>query len=56
MLYDVNHDPAKLLIDSGGLFEDLLRMADGTAIIPDPRNDEHSRRGLPRSDRAERSR
>ena len=41
MLYDVNHDPAKLLIDSGGLFEDLLRMADGTAIIPDPRNDEH---------------
>jgi len=41
-------DPAKLRIESGGLypdetsgFEDLPRMSDGTAIIGDPRNDEH---------------
>ena len=41
-------DPAKLLIQSGGLypdgtsgFEDLPRLGDGTAIIGDPRNDEH---------------
>jgi len=40
-LYDTAHDPAKLLIDTGGLFEDLPRMPDGTAIIADPRNDEH---------------
>jgi hypothetical protein len=41
MLYDTANDPAKLLIESGGLFEDLPRLADGTAIIADPRNDEH---------------
>ncbi len=41
-------DPAKLRIESGGLypdgtsgFEDVPRMSDGTAIIGDPRNDEH---------------
>ena len=34
-------DPAKLRIESGGLFEDLARAADGTAIVPDPRNDEN---------------
>jgi Animal haem peroxidase len=34
-------DRAKLRIESGGLFEDLPRTADGTAIIGDPRNDEH---------------
>jgi hypothetical protein len=39
-LYDPT-DPAKLLIGSGGLFEDLPRLPDGTAIIGDPRNDEH---------------
>jgi hypothetical protein len=39
-LYD-SADRAKLKIESGGLFEDLPRMADGTAIIGDPRNDEH---------------
>jgi Animal haem peroxidase len=39
-LYDPT-DPAKLLIDSGGLFEDLPRTTDGTAIIGDPRNDEN---------------
>jgi hypothetical protein len=40
-LYDTGHDPAKLLISSGGIFEDLPRLADGSAIIGDPRNDEH---------------
>jgi Animal haem peroxidase len=40
------YDPAdhdKLRIGSGGLFEDLARVDDGTntAIIPDPRNDEN---------------
>ncbi len=40
-LYDTVNDPAKLLIGSGGLFEDLPRLADGAAIIGDPRNDEH---------------
>jgi Animal haem peroxidase len=40
-LYDTAHDPAKLLIGSGGAFEDLPRLADGTAIIADPRNDEN---------------
>jgi hypothetical protein len=40
-LYDTNVDPAKLLIDTGGIFEDLPRLADGTAIVSDPRNDEH---------------
>src|SRR6266545_4752887 len=38
--YDVN-DPAKLRIESGGIFEDLPRNADGTAIIPDPRSDQN---------------
>jgi hypothetical protein len=41
-LYDqADHD--KLRIGFGGRFEDLSRMDDGTstAIIPDPRNDEH---------------
>jgi Animal haem peroxidase len=41
MLYDMANDPAKLLIGTGGLFEDLPRLADGAAIIADPRNDEH---------------
>jgi hypothetical protein len=41
MLYDTGNDPAKLLIGFGGLFEDLPRLADGTAIIGDPRNDEN---------------
>jgi hypothetical protein len=41
MLYDTGNDPAKLLIGSGGQFEDLPRLPDGTAIIGDPRNDEH---------------
>jgi hypothetical protein len=31
----------KFRIESGGLFEDLPRNADNTAIIADPRNDEH---------------
>jgi hypothetical protein len=39
-LYDSN-DRAKLRIESGGLFEDLPRNADGSAIIGDPRNDEN---------------
>jgi hypothetical protein len=39
-LYDPG-DRAKLRVESGGLFEDLPRMADGTAIIADPRNDEN---------------
>src|SRR5581483_6434745 len=39
-LYDpADHD--KLRIESGGLFEDLPRAGDGTAILPDPRNDEN---------------
>jgi hypothetical protein len=38
-LYDPN-DPAKLLIGSGGIFEDLPRNSDGSAIVADPRNDE----------------
>jgi Animal haem peroxidase len=41
LLYDTGNDPAKLLIGSGGSFEDLPRLADGTAIIGDPRNDEN---------------
>ena len=40
-LYDTANDPAKLLIGNGGIFEDLPRLDDGTAIISDPRNDEH---------------
>jgi hypothetical protein len=39
-LYD-GGDPAKLRIESGGLFEDVPRAADGRAIIADPRNDEN---------------
>lgn len=34
-------DPAKLRIESGGLFEDLPRDASAIAIIGDPRNDEN---------------
>ena len=39
-LYDAA-DRVKLRIESGGLFEDVPRRADGAAIISDPRNDEH---------------
>jgi hypothetical protein len=39
-LYDPS-DRAKLKIESGGLFEDVPRMPDGTAIVADPRNDEN---------------
>jgi Animal haem peroxidase len=39
-LYDPNH-PEKLLIGTGGIFEDLPRMSNGTAIVGDPRNDEN---------------
>lgn len=39
-LYDPT-DKAKLRVESGGLFEDVPRAADMTAIIADPRNDEH---------------
>jgi hypothetical protein len=39
-LYDAA-DRSKLDVQSGGLFEDVPRMADGTAIIADPRNDEN---------------
>jgi len=38
------YDPAdriKLKVGSGGTFEDVPRMGDDTAIIADPRNDEH---------------
>jgi len=31
----------KLRVEHGGLFEDLPRTADGTALLGDPRNDEH---------------
>jgi Animal haem peroxidase len=41
VLYDIANDPAKLRIGSGGIFEDLPRLDDGSAIISDPRNDEH---------------
>jgi hypothetical protein len=34
-------DHVKLKIESGGLFEDLPRRADGGAIVGDPRNDEN---------------
>jgi len=34
-------DRVKLRIESGGLFEDVPRASDGTAIIGDPRNDEN---------------
>ena len=39
-LYDPE-DHVKLKVESGGIFEDLPRRADGGAIIGDPRNDEH---------------
>ncbi|GAB3407298.1 heme peroxidase family protein [Flindersiella endophytica] len=39
-LYDP--DRIKLRIESGGLFEDLPRQSNGTAIIADPRNDENT--------------
>ncbi len=39
-LYDPN-DQAKLVVESGGLFEDLQRGAGNVAIIGDPRNDEN---------------
>ena len=39
-LYDAA-DRIKLRIESGGLFEDVPRRADGAAILADPRNDEH---------------
>jgi hypothetical protein len=39
-LYEAG-DRAMLRIESGGQFEDLPRATDGTAIIGDPRNDEH---------------
>lgn len=34
-------DRAKLRLESGGLFEDVPRDASGSAVIGDPRNDEH---------------
>ncbi len=37
-LYDPQH-PVKLLVESGGPFEDLPRRADGSAVVGDPRND-----------------
>jgi len=39
-LYDPA-DRAKLRIESGGQFEDLPRLPDGTALVAEPRNDEH---------------
>ena len=39
-LYD-SRDRAKLRIAHGGLFEDLPRQSNGTAIVADPRNDEN---------------
>jgi hypothetical protein len=35
-------DGLKLRVESGGLFEDVPRTGDGTAIIGDPRNDENA--------------
>lgn len=40
LLYDPA-DPARLRIESGGMFEDLPREPSGRAIIADPRNDEN---------------
>jgi hypothetical protein len=40
LLYDPA-DRAKFRVEHGGLFEDLPRDANGTAIIADPRNDEN---------------
>lgn len=37
-LYDPA-DPVKLRVEQGGLFEDLPRRADGSAVVGDPRND-----------------
>jgi hypothetical protein len=37
-LYDPA-DPVKLRVESGGLFEDLPRRADNSAVVGDPRND-----------------
>jgi hypothetical protein len=34
-------DGARLKVESGGLFEDVLRGPDGRAVIADPRNDEN---------------
>ena len=34
-------DRAKVRVESGGLFEDLPRLPDLTAVIADPRNDEN---------------
>ena len=39
-LYDPA-DRARFKVESGGRFEDVPRTSDGTAILPDPRNDEH---------------
>jgi Animal haem peroxidase len=39
-LYE-SHDRAKLRVESGGIFEDVPRTSDNTAVIGDPRNDEH---------------
>jgi Animal haem peroxidase len=39
-LYDPE-DHIKLKVESGGIFEDLPRRADGGAIVGDPRNDEN---------------
>ncbi len=39
-LYDPT-DRAKLKVEFGGRFEDVPRMPDGSAVIGDPRNDEH---------------
>jgi hypothetical protein len=40
LLYDQT-DPVKFRVEHGGLFEDLPRDANGTAIVADPRNDEN---------------
>lgn len=40
LLYNKS-DRAKLKVESGGAFEDLPRLPDGSALIADPRNDEH---------------
>ena len=40
LLYDAR-DRAKLAVESGGVFEDVPRTGNGSAIIADPRNDEH---------------
>ena len=50
-LYDP-HDRAKLKVESGGLFEDVLSMPDGTAIVADPaqrraRDHQRAAGGLP---------